>query len=111
MEYDFLNIRSILIFICILQGLIFAGLLVNRGIKQKTKADLWLALLLVVLSSSLITPFIGFANVYDLNQWLTYFPFSISYLPPVLVWFYILSLTNSQWKITRKDVIYLLPTA
>jgi len=110
-EYDFLNIRSILIFICILQGLIFAGLLVNRGIKQRTKADLWLALLLVVLSSSLITPFIGFANVYDLNQWLTYFPFSISYLPPVLVWFYVLSLTNSQWKLTRKDLLYLIPTA
>ena len=111
MEYDFLNIRSILIFICILQGLIFAGLLVNRGLKQKTKADLWLALLLVVLSSSLITPFIGFANVYDLNQWLTYFPFSINYLPPVLVWFYVLSLTNSHWKLTRKDLLYLVPTA
>lgn len=111
MEYDFLNIRSILIFICILQGLIFAGLLVNRGLKQKTKADLWLALLLVVLSASLITPFIGFANVYDLNQWLTYFPFSINYLPPVLVWFYVLSLTNSHWKFTRKDLLYLVPTA
>ncbi|MFT3743522.1 MAG: helix-turn-helix domain-containing protein [Pyrinomonadaceae bacterium] len=111
MEYDFLNIRSILIFICILQGLIFAVLLVNRGIRQKTKADLWLALLLVVLSSSLITPLIGFANVYDLNQWLTYFPFSINYLPPVLVWFYVLSLTNSQWKLKRKDLLYLIPTA
>lgn len=111
MEYDFLNIRSILIFICILQGLIFAGLLVNRGLKQKTKADLWLALLLVVLSASLITPFIGFANVYDLNQWLTYFPFSINYLPPVLVWFYVLSLTNSHWKLTRRDLLYLVPTA
>ena len=52
MEYDFLNIRSILIFICILQGLIFAGLLVNRGLKQKTKADLWLALLLVVATGA-----------------------------------------------------------
>lgn len=111
MEYDFLNIRSILVFICILQGLIFAVLLVNRGIKQKTKADLWLALLLVVLSSSLVTPFIGFANVYDLNQWLTYFPFSISYLPPVLVWFYVRSLTNSHWKLTRKVLLYLIPTA
>ncbi len=110
MEYDFLNIRSILIFICILQGLIFAGLLVNRGIKQKTKADLWLALLLVALSSSLITPFIGFANVYDLNQWLTYFPFSINFLPPVLVWFYVLSLTNSHWKLSRKDLLLLIPT-
>jgi len=32
-----------------------------------------------LLCSSLITPFIGFANVYDRNQWLTYFPFGITY--------------------------------
>lgn len=83
----------------------------GRGVKQKKRADLWLALLLLVLSSSLITPFIGFANVYDLNQWLTYFPFSINYLPPVLVWFYVRSLTNSRWRLTRKDLLYLIPSA
>lgn len=111
MQYDFLNIRSILVFICILQGLIFAVLLVSRGLRHRAKADLWLALLIVVLCSSLITPFIGFANVYDLNQWLTYFPFSINFLPPVLVWFYVLSLTNSSWKLTRKDLLLLIPPA
>jgi len=110
-NYDFLNIRSVLVFICILQGLTFAVLLMGRGVKQKKRADLWLALLLLVLSSSLITPFIGFANVYDLNQWLTYFPFSINYLPPVLVWFYVRSLTNSRWRLTRKDLLYLIPSA
>jgi len=64
---DFLNPRSIILFICILQGAIFAALLLLRYFKRGKSADFWLAALLVLLCSSLITPFIGFANVYDRN--------------------------------------------
>ncbi|MBK9528113.1 MAG: AraC family transcriptional regulator [Acidobacteria bacterium] len=109
MEYDFLNIRSILVFICILQGMIFAGLLIIRGFRRKTKADLWLAALLFILSSSLITPFIGFANVYDKNQWLTYFPFSIAYSYGVCVWFYTINLTDAHHRFTRRDLMLFVP--
>lgn len=94
-----------------MQGLLFALLLVVRGVREGTRSDRWLALLLVVLSLSLVTPLIGFANVYDRNQWLTYFPFSIDYLPPVLVLFYVRSLTNSKWAPEKKDLLYLIPTA
>lgn len=110
MQIDFFNPRSIICFIAILQGLIFAVLLINRGFRQKTKADLWLAILLLVLCSALITPFIGFANVYDLNQWLTYFPFSISYSYGVLVWFYTLNLTDSKRKFQATDLYFFIPT-
>ena len=81
-----------------------------RGLRQKTKADFWLAALLFVLCSALVTPFIGFANVYDLNQWLTYFPFSIVYSYGVLVWFYTLNLTDSTRKFRSKDLLLFLPT-
>lgn len=107
---DFLNFRSIAVFICILQGVIFAGLLMFRGLRHGTRSDLWLAALLIVLSSSLITPFIGFANVYDNNQWLTYFPFSIGYLAGVLVWFYTVTLTDSKYRLKRSDLAYFIPT-
>lgn len=110
MQIDFFNPRSIICFIAILQGLIFAVLLINRGFRQKTKADLWLAILLLVLCSALITPFIGFANVYDLNQWLTYFPFSIAYSYGVLVWFYTLNLTDSKRKFQARDLYFFIPT-
>jgi AraC-like DNA-binding protein len=110
MEIDFLNPRSIICFVAILQGLIFAVLLIFRGTQQKNKADLWLATLLLVLCSALITPFIGFANVYDLNQWLTYFPFSISFSYGVLIWFYTLNLTDSNRKFRSKDLLCFLPT-
>lgn len=110
MQIDFLNPRSIICFIAILQGLIFAILLVNRGFRRKSKADFWLALLLFLLCSALITPFIGFANVYDLNQWLTYFPFSIAYSYGVCVWFYTLNLTDSERKFRAKDLLFFVPT-
>lgn len=108
---DFLNFRSIAVFICILQGIIFAGLLIVRGVRLGTKADIWLAVLLLVLSSSLVTPFIGFANVYDNNQWLTYFPFSIAYSYGVLVWLYTTNLTDARRKFTIRELLLFLPTA
>ena len=110
MEIDFLNFRSILVFICILQGLIFAGLLSIRGLRQRSRADLWLAVLIVLLCSSLITPLIGFANVYDNNQWLTYFPFSIAYSYGLCVWFYTVNLTDSRHRMTRRDLLLFVPT-
>jgi AraC-like DNA-binding protein len=85
-------------------------MLFARYFRKKQSADCWLAILLLVLCSALITPFIGFANVYDLNQWLTYFPFSIAYSYGILVWFYTLNLTDSKRKLKSKDLLFFLPT-
>jgi AraC-like DNA-binding protein len=111
LELDFFNPRSIIVFVCILQGAIFAALLISRYFKHKKTADFWLATLLILLCSSLITPFIGFANVYDRNQWLTYFPFTISYSLGVCIWFYVVYLTNSTRKFSRKDLLFFIPSA
>jgi AraC-like DNA-binding protein len=108
---EFLNPRSIICFIAILQGAVFAALLLARFFKYKKTADFWLAALLALFCSSLVTPFVGFANVYDRNQWLTYFPFTISYGYGVLVWFYVVFLTNSKRALTRRDLLFFLPAA
>lgn len=110
LELDFFNPRSLIVFICILQGAIFAALLFLRRFKSKKSADFWLALLLVLLCSSLITPLIGFANVYDRNQWLTYFPFAVAYASSVCIWFYVLTLTNAKHKFRRKDWLLFVPS-
>ena len=110
-QIDFYNPRSIILFICILQALIFAGLLVARGRRQKARADFWLAALLVLLCSNLLTPLIGFASVYDLNQWLTYFPFGIAYGYGVCVYFYVLSLTDARRRFVRRDLYLFVPAA
>lgn len=111
LELDFFNLRSIICFIAILQGAIFAALLIFRFFKHQKISDFWLAALLILLCASLITPFIGFANVYDRNQWLTYFPFSISYSYGVCVWFYVANLTNSKRGFSRKDLLFFIPSA
>lgn len=111
MEINFFNSRSVVIFICLLQGAIFAALLFWRARRKKSPADFWLAALLVCFCSSLISPFIGFANVYDANQWLTYFPFALAYSYGVAVYFYVLSLTNSERKFRRKDLLLFIPSA
>lgn len=107
---DFFNPRSVVLFICILQGAIFAALLLVRYFKQKKLADFWLAALLILLCLSLITPLIGFANVYDRNQWLTYFPFGITYGFSVCVYFYVLTLTNSERKFEPQDWLFFVPS-
>lgn len=108
---DFFNPRSLILFICILQGAVFAALLLRRYFKLKKSADFWLAALLVLLCSSLITPFIGFANVYDRNQWLTYFPFGIAYGYSICIWFYVLTLTNAKRRFERKDWLLFVPAS
>jgi AraC-like DNA-binding protein len=110
LELDFFNPRSLIVFICILQGAIFAALLLVRYYKQKKTADFWLAALLLLLCSSLVTPLIGFANVYDRNQWLTFFPFGVTYGYGVCIWFYVLTLTDSRRRIERRDWLLFIPS-
>lgn len=110
LELDFFNPRSLVVFICILQGAIFAALLLVRFFKTKHKSDFWLAALLIIFCLSLVTPLIGFANVYDRNQWLTYFPFHIAYGAGVCIWFYVLNLTDSRREFKNKDLLFFIPS-
>ena len=107
---DFFNPRSLVVFVCILQGAIFSALLFLRYFKLKKSADWWLAALLLLLCLSLVTPFIGFANVYDRNQWLTYFPFEVSYGFSVCIWFYVLNLTDAKRKFAPQDYLLFVPS-
>jgi AraC-like DNA-binding protein len=106
---DFYNPRSLAVFVCLLQGVIFAALLLTRWYRFRKTADIWLAALLLILTSALITPFIGFANVYDNNQWLTYFPFAIVYCHGVVIWFYTLSLLDSQRRFAARELLFFVP--
>ena len=111
LEIDFYNPRSAILFVCILQGVVFSALLFRRGLKQRTQADLWLGLLLVFFCASLITPFIGFANIYDRNQWLTYFPFGNAYIYGVLIYLYVRSLTDSAHRFKNRELLFFVPAA
>lgn len=110
-EINFYNPRSIILFFCLLQGTIFAGLLFVRSFRKKTLSDFWLGVLLLVMCSGLITHFIGFANVYDNNQWLTYFPFELVFAHAPVIYLYVQTLTNEERSFRAKDMLLFLPTA
>ncbi|MBS1797426.1 MAG: AraC family transcriptional regulator [Acidobacteria bacterium] len=106
---DFFNPRSLICFIALLQGVVFIALLVRRGRRDGTRADYWLALLLFLLCSALVTPFIGFAGVYDANPWLTYFPFGVYYATGVAIWLYTRDLTDARREFSPKELLLFVP--
>jgi AraC-like DNA-binding protein len=61
------------------------------------------------MCSGLISHFIGFANVYDNNQWLTFFPFTFVFAHAPVIYLYVQTLTNEKRKIKFKDFLLFSP--
>jgi AraC-like DNA-binding protein len=110
-----INLRSLLLLIAMLQGLLIAGLLVYRGLRGKRTQDFLLALLLFFLACSLIEHFIGFMGVYDYMREqghdLTYFPFSNNFMWGPLIWLYVQAVTDADFKWQRRHLVHFLAPA
>lgn len=110
-----LNLRSLLLLLAMVQGVVVALLLTARGIRQRSKADYILATLLLTLGFSLVSHFIGFMGIYDYARehgWdLTFFPFSNELLYGPLCLLYTLSLTDSEFEWRPRHLLWLLPAA
>lgn len=109
MKINFLNPRSIILFVCLLQGAIFAVLLFVRAGRRKSRSDFWLGLLLVVMGSGLVTAFIGFAHVYNAYRRLTFFPFEFVFALAPCIYFYVRSLTTRSWSFRARDLWHFFP--
>lgn len=112
MHIDFFNPRSVVLFIGILQGLVFAVLLIYRSFRRKNQSDFWLAALLVTLCLSTVSDFIGFAGVYDAFKSikdLTFFPFHNPFTFASLIYLYVQTLTNEKRRLTRRDLLLFVP--
>jgi AraC-like DNA-binding protein len=86
------NLRSLLLFLALVQGILIGSALLVRFISQKKIRHLFLGLLLIYLSFSLISYFIGFMGAYDYAREagfdLTFFPFGNAYMyGPLLLLF------------------------
>lgn len=106
------NRYSSLLLIFFVHGLVYALLLLRRGVQQDRGSDGWLAAFLF-LCILYITPWmVGFAGWYD-NQpyrdWLFYMPFQHLLLIGPVVFFYVQSLLNPSFRFGRKDALHLLP--
>lgn len=111
MYFEF-NRYSALLFVFFLHGLVYAILLLRKGIINETRSDKWLAafLLLCVLY---ITPWmVGFGGWYDAQPFrdiLFYVPFQHLYLIGPVIFFYVQSLLNPSFRFGKKEYLHFLP--
>lgn len=104
------NIYSTPLLILVIQGLIFAFLLIKRYLNKGNISDLLLALILIITCYHRTTYTIGFMGWYDtyqntkINYWLIALTLAIG----PLIYLYIRSVT-SRFRFSRKDLLHFIP--
>lgn len=111
MVFEF-GLRSSLLLVFFIHLLVYAVLCIRRGFRQDNHADKFLGGFLF-LSALFIFPWMaGFAGWYDTMPYreiLFYTPFLHGlYLGPFL-YFYVKTLTNYNYRLTRKDLYHFIP--
>jgi AraC-like DNA-binding protein len=112
MQFDFSFFSSLLL-IFFVHGLIYALLLYRKGVINETVSDKWLSFFLV-LCVLYITPWmLGFAGWYDNQPYrdiMFYVPFVQRFLLGPVFFFYVQSLLNPSFTITKKMWLHFLPS-
>ncbi len=105
------NIYSTPLLILVLQGLIFAFLLLNRYLKQGYVADLLIGILLLITAWHRTTYTIGFMDWYDTyrNTKVNYFLVNFSMAVGPLIYFYVRSLIQPTFKFKKSYWLHFLP--
>ncbi|MCB0284936.1 MAG: hypothetical protein KDF60_20315, partial [Calditrichaeota bacterium] len=111
MRFDF-NIYSSLLLPAFIQAILFAALLLLRGVKQERLSDRLLGFILLLNAIKIAFWMLGFAGWYETHDAFTsfmfYFPFNNIILIGPILYFYFLSLTNAGFKFEKKHRIHLL---
>ncbi len=105
------NFFSTPLLVLVLQGLIFVFLLYRKYYKKKNISDLFLATILIILCYQQICYTVGFMGWYNefRNTKINYFliPMSLGIAP--LIYFYVKSITTSNFKFQKKDWMHFAP--
>jgi AraC-like DNA-binding protein len=99
------NFYSVPLLILVIQGLVFAILLLSKYILKKNSSDLFLGIILLLTCYSQICYSIGFMGWYDTfrNTKINYFLYNICIALAPLIFFYVKSITTSNYKFRKKD--------
>ena len=105
------NIYSTPLLILVFQGLIFVGLLFVKYFKKKNISDLFLGLILLIVCYQQTCYTVGFLGWYNefQNTKINYFliPMSLGIAP--LIYFYVKSITTSNFKFEKKYWWHFIP--
>ncbi len=111
MQFNF-NIYSSLLLIFFVHGLVYAILLLRKGMVNETPAEKWLATFLLLCIMHIAPWMLGFAGWYDnqpYRQIMFYIPFqNLLFIGPV-IYFYIQSLLNPAFRFGKQQWLHLVP--
>ncbi|MCB0647127.1 MAG: AraC family transcriptional regulator [Saprospiraceae bacterium] len=111
MLFDF-NLKSSFLLIFFINGLVFSGLLFEKGILHKHRPSIWLAcftLLCVLYISPFMLGYAGWYSRYPYREFLFYFPFQQLLLIPPVLYFYFKGLLDESFQFQKKDVWHFVP--
>ena len=112
MQFEF-SMYSALLLIGFVHGIIYCGLLVERGFRKSRLSDRLLGALLLVLSLRIAQYMLGFANWYDPHDdhttFMFYFPWHNLLLVGPLIYFYFRALSNDTFRLRRIHLWHFIP--
>ena len=103
---------SSLLLIFFVHGLVYAALLLRKGIRNESRSDKWLSLFLLLCSLFIAPWMLGFAGWYDNQPYrdiLFYIPMQHLYFMGPVIFFYVQSLLNPSFRFGKKEWLHLLP--
>ncbi len=105
------NIRSTPLLILVIQGLIFAGLLIYRYMSKKKHADLLIGVLLMIMAYQRTTYTIGFMSWYDTfkNTKINYFLWPMGLAMAPVIYLYVRTTILAPFKLKKKDWWHFVP--
>ena len=109
------NWRSGLLLIFFFHGLVYALLLLNKGIRNDRKSDYWLSAFLLLCILFICPWMLGYAGWYDgthcleCRNFMFYMPFTHPLLMAPVIYFYIKSLLNPGFTFSKRDYWHFLP--
>ncbi|WP_373549755.1 helix-turn-helix domain-containing protein [Haliscomenobacter sp.] len=108
MNYQ-LNLYTFVLLFAFLQGLFYVYQFCKRGFAEERVSDFWLAGLILVLCITNLPSMLGFMGIYILGQAWWFFPQDTGLIIGPLVYFYLKSQTNVQFKFQTRDYWHFLP--
>ncbi len=106
------GLRSSLLLIFFVHGLVYAVLLFRKGIVNEAVSDKWLSAFLLLCVLYISPWMLGFGGWYDkqpFRDFLFYMPMQHLFLMGPIVFFYVQSLLNPSFKFGKKEWLHLFP--
>ena len=113
LEFPSFNLYSTPLLLLVLQAYVFAALLLMRYFNQKYLPALLLALLIFITGYHRTTYTIGFMEWYDTyrNTKINYWLIALSLAVGPLLYFYVKSITTSNFRFKKKDFYHFVPVS